>query len=168
MPTDCRMCGLSRTIALLVIVASCAGSDRTACDPSAPDVIAEARRDSMRAPETQSMDAAWVELARTLPGGFAGMYYQPIERDARGKPANMRRVVIRLSRPDERDAALPLLLPRMAPMLYGLVIDTSAVHVVAARWDFAQLDEWRRYLDMRLALGGVTSSDTDEGANQVR
>jgi hypothetical protein len=77
-------------------------------------------------------------------------------------------VVIRLARPNERNAALRALLPSLPATFGGLAVDTADVLIVPAKWDFAQLDEWRRYLDDHIGSPGVTSIGTDEAANQIR
>jgi hypothetical protein len=74
---------------------------------------------------------------------------------------------MRLTRPSERAAALHVLLPRLTTTLGGLLVDSADVSVVPARWDFAQLDEWRRYLDHRVGTRGLVSLSTDPVANRI-
>jgi hypothetical protein len=113
-------------------------------------------------------DAQWARLARTAPGGFAGVYFETMPRDRRGQPTRRQRVVIRLARPNERTAALRALLPKLPATFGGLSVDSTDVLIVPANWDFAQLDEWRRYLDDRVGSPGLTSVATDEETNQIR
>jgi hypothetical protein len=113
-------------------------------------------------------DAQWARLARTTPGGFAGVYFEPVVRDQRGQPTRGQRVVIRLARPNERSAALRALLPSLPATFGGLAVDSADVLIVPAKWDFEQLGEWRRYLNDRVGSPGVTSVGTDAGTNQIR
>lgn len=140
-----------------------------ACDSAAPLDLTADRRDSLR-PINEAMhpDAQWARLARTAPGGLAGAYFEQVPRDARGQPIRQPRVVIRLAHPDHRAAALHALLPSLPAMFGGLMVDSADVLVVPAKWDFAQLDEWRRYLDIRVASVEITSVDNDEVSNQIR
>jgi hypothetical protein len=127
-----------------------------------------AERDSLRPSPDGGANADWAHLARTAPGGFAGVYYEPVPRDERGVPKRPPRVVIRLARPNERSAALRALLPNLPRTFHGLAIDSADVLVVPAKWDFGQLDDWRRYLDPRVGAYGVTGESTDEVTNQIR
>jgi hypothetical protein len=48
------------------------------------------------------------------------------------------------------------------------LVDSSDVTVEPARWDSAQLYEWRRYLDDRVGVPGLQSLSTDPIANDIR
>ncbi len=138
-----------------------------ACDPSASMDLTAARRDSLGPnPYGSGPYAQWARLARTAPGGFAGVYFEPVPRDSKGQAERAPRAVIRLARPNERSAALRVLLPNLASS--GLAIDGASVLVVPAKWDFGQLDDWRRYLDARVDAYGVTSAGTNVATNQIR
>jgi len=140
-----------------------------ACDPAAPRELTAERRDSLRpVDEAMRPDAQWARLARAAPGGFAGAYFEAVPRDQHGQPTRQPRVVIRLAQPSERGAALRALLPSLPATFGGLAVDSADVLVVSANWDFAQLDDWRRYLDNRVGSAGITSIDTDEATNQIR
>ncbi len=141
-----------------------------ACDRFASRDLTAAQRDSLGPnSDVSGPHVQWgARLARTEPGGFAGAYYEPVPHDRLGKPERAPRVVIRLARPNERSAALRALLPNLPSAFGGLAIDSADVLVVPAKWDFGQLDDWRRYLDRRVGAYGVTSGTTDEASNQIR
>jgi hypothetical protein len=171
---------LSRLLSVLAPLCAAAalatgcGADVTlaagaACDPSTPLMLSAERRDSLQpVDEAMRPDAQWARLARTTPGGFAGAYLESVPLNQEGQPTRGQRVVIRLTRPDERSAALRALLPLLPATLGGMAVDSANVLILPATWDFAQLDEWRRYLDVRIGFPGITSIDTDEAANQIR
>jgi hypothetical protein len=126
-------------------------SPERACDPSAPLALDAARRAELP-PTDYSLepDGRWAAIARYYPGGFAGIYLEDVPFDATGNPVRPQRVVLRLARPDQREAAFAQLLPALGPKYGGLRIDPANIVVEPARWDFGQLDEWRRYLDARV------------------
>ncbi|HTE45241.1 MAG TPA: hypothetical protein VK636_08380 [Gemmatimonadaceae bacterium] len=93
-------------------------------------------------------DDKWADLARTVPGGFAGTL-----RDS------AQHVVIRLTHPElaaEAKAALRTQLP--------IGVDWAIVQ--PARWDFGQLVDWFNYLLPRLHV--AVMADKDESLNRVR
>jgi hypothetical protein len=94
-------------------------------------------------------DDEWARLAATVPGGFAGTYYDKSHRP-----------VIVLARPEEAAAAKVALAAKLPFPMDVAVIERG-------RWDFAQLSNWFDYLLPRLtaiANGG----DKDEAANRIR
>lgn len=109
------------------------------------------------------MDAEWAGYARQVPGGFGGLYY------ATGTERQMGPLTIRLVDPSQRTRALKSLVQlfRGKPE-ERLISELSGAVAKQARWDFAQLFDWRRYLD-RHALGvqGLTSADIDEVQNRI-
>lgn len=72
--------------------------------------------------------------------------------------------VLLLARPDESEAAKA----RLASLLPDFPISRSSVQ--PARWDFAQLVDWYRYLLQRTPLGSlnVTHGDKSESDNRIR
>ena len=105
-------------------------------------------------------DDRWAELARRVPGGFAGVMYEMpapgAAPRATGRPLLM---LVDPSRAAEAKAAL-------APHLQGF--DVAGASVRAVRWDFAQLYDWYRYLNGQVWLEpGVTMSDIDESENRI-
>ena len=78
------------------------------------------------APRTGRMhpDDQWADLASTVPGGFAGVFY-----DSAHTP------ILMLTQPGRADAAKKALVARLAfPVEHAVVR--------SARWDFAQLVDW--------------------------
>ena len=105
-------------------------------------------------------DDRWAELARHVPGGFAGVMYDAPPADA--PPRTMGRPVLMLVDPSRAAAAKAAL----APHLPGF--DVAGADVRAVRWDFAQLYDWYRYLNNDVwQERGVTMSDIDESANRI-
>ena len=140
----------------------------SSCDASAPLELSPARRDSLTPPDDGNQpDAMWARLARRVPGGFAGVYLEAVPWNGNGEPVRPQRIVMRLVRPAEGRQAFGRILPLLGPSIGGVRLDSASVRVEPARWDFAQLDEWRRYLDPRVMVPGRTSADTDEGKNRI-
>ena len=117
----------------------------------------------------RSYDADLADIARQVPGGFAGYFLEPAEpAEADGPRAAVPpRTVVRLARPAEGAAALAALAPRLAPY-HGGTADVAGARVLPARWDFAQLYDWQRYIGARLR-GAVrlTFGDIDEVGNRL-
>ena len=160
-------------------------SPERACDPTAPLAL-DSNRKAQLPPMDYSLepDARWAMLARQYPGGFAGIYLEAVQLDANGAPARPQRLILRLARFEERPSALLQLLPVLGPKVGGVRVDLANIIVEPARWDFGQLDEWRRFLDPRVfflpdTLGRsadprrssadtlVRWGDTDEGENRI-
>lgn len=124
------------------------------CPADAPVVDLPAGvRDSVRRLEVghRSGDDRLAELAREVPGGFAGMM---LDGD----------LVVFLVDTTQRDAALAALAARGA--LDGR--DPKQVRVRKARWDFAQLFDWYQYLNLHMwRVSGVVTSDIDDAANRI-
>ena len=94
-------------------------------------------------------DEAWARLARTVPGGFAGVVYD----------TTIKTQVLMLTQPAraaEAEAALAKWLPGI-----------GGATVREARWDFAQLVDWYNYLMPRMKGVGAVSSDKDENINRI-
>lgn len=99
-----------------------------------------------------TIDDRWADLARQVPGGFAGVFY-----DA-GRP------VLMLTDPARAAAAKEALAPHLA----GFPV--AGAEVRRARWDFAQLTDWYLYLMQRTPLwqgGGIALADKDEVQNRL-
>lgn len=93
-------------------------------------------------------DDHWADLARTTPGGFAGVFY-----DSAHTP------ILMLTRPAEASAAIDALAGKT-----GFPTHTATVR--QARWDFAQLVDWFNYLLPRLEI--PVTADKDEALNRIR
>ena len=96
-------------------------------------------------------DDRWADLAREVPGGFAGMMLEG-------------GLVVFLVDTTQRDAALAALAARRG--LEGR--DPKRVRVRKVRWNFAQLYDWYRYLNLHVwSDSGVVTSDIDEAENRI-
>lgn len=146
------------TVALAILLGSgyadmghaqSAGARRVAaCDgpaTSLPDSLA--RRLPPRTGRMQP-DDKWADLARTVPGGFAGVL-----RDS------AQRLILRLTQP-------ALAAEAKAALRTQLAVGIDAATVQSARWDFGQLVDWFNYLFPRLPL--AVTADKDESLNRVR
>ena len=107
-------------------------------------------------PRTGQMipDDHWADLAERIPGGFAGVLY------SKGTP------VLMLTRPQEAIEAKRVL--ALDPTFNGF--DISRAQVRKARWDFAQLVDWYRYLVGHTSVWntpGMAGGDKNEGANRI-
>jgi len=153
-----------------VFLPNVAPSDQAAaaCDPKTPAALSPARRDSLAKKATAGApgEDRLASLAASAPGGFAGAYLESAGTAATAKD-KPRRLVIRLARPNERDAALKALLPKIRD-INGEDIDRGGVVVTPARLDLAQLAEWRRYLEPHAhAVAKVVSTDIDQAQNRL-
>lgn len=101
-----------------------------------------------------SGDIAWARLALEVPGGFAGIY---INDD--------RRPVLRLTQPEKKQAAMAILSTRQVAYLPSGINLSDAI-VERAKWDFAQLYDWSRYVTPRIGTG-VIMLDIDEVHNRI-
>jgi len=93
-------------------------------------------------------DDHWADLATTVPGGFAGVFY-----DSAHTP------ILLLTDPTQAVAAKEALTGKL-----GFPVRQATVR--RARWDFAQLVDWFTYLHPR--LGVPVTGDKDEALNRVR
>lgn len=156
--------GLLRLLGTIVLVAACSGPTEVV-QPDAPDLVRFPDCDGPatsldpniaitllpRSPMMQP-DNNWALLAETLPGGFAGVFYD------KGKP------VLMLTDPSQAPAAKAALLHALSGF------DVAGAEVRQARWDFAQLVNWFDYL-VRTPIWrtpGMTSGDKDEVLNRIR
>ena len=99
-------------------------------------------------------DDHWADLAEQIPGGFAGVLY------SNGKP------VVMLTRPDQAAAAKAAL--AADPTFRGF--DIAHAEVRQARWDFAQLEDWYRYLtgfSSVWSTPGMVAGDKNEATNRL-
>src|SRR3954465_14225613 len=107
-------------------------NDLKVADCDGPPVSLPSDLRARLGPRTGQMvpDDHWADLAERIPGGFAGVLY------ADGKP------VLMLTRPDEAIGAKKAL--SSDPTFNGF--DVEGAELRKARWDFAQLVDWYRYL----------------------
>ncbi|HXT15107.1 MAG TPA: hypothetical protein VN706_05725 [Gemmatimonadaceae bacterium] len=93
-------------------------------------------------------DDTWARLARTIPGGFAGLF------------VDNGQFTYLLVDPGKRSVAEPQL--RAA----GLPVSSSSV-VRQARWDFAQLHDWMGFIERNLRTPSISFDDIDEVNNRL-
>jgi hypothetical protein len=119
-----------------------------------------------RAPDAaKTREDRLADLAGSAPGGFAGAYLD--RSTSAGGTGKSKRLIVRLSRPQERDSALQAILPRLRG-IYGEDVDRGGVVTTSARWDLSQLMEWRRYLEPHAnAVAKVTAMSIDQPHNRI-
>jgi hypothetical protein len=109
------------------------------------------------------MDSQWAEIARQVPGGWGGLYY---ERAAGRQQGALTIVLVDPTQQDRAVEALSRLFrgtgwERLIPELPNAVVQQG-------RWDFAQLFDWYRYLNRHVGQeSGVTMSDIQESMNRI-
>jgi hypothetical protein len=139
-----------------------------ACDAKAPPILSAERRASLPAGDrdvAKTTDDRLADLASSAPGGFAGAYLD--SSSAAAGTAKPKRLIVRLSRPQERDSALRAILPRLRG-IYGEDVDRGGVVTASARLDLAQLRDWRRYLEPHAnAVAKVTATAIDQPHNRI-
>ena len=138
------------------------------CDAKALPALSAERRASLPGGDpdaAKTRDDRLADLAGSAPGGFAGAYLDSSSAAAgAGKP---KRLIVRLSRPQERDSALRAILPGLRG-IYGEDIDRGGVVTTSARLDLAQLRDWRRYLEPHAnAVAKVTATSIDQPHNRI-
>jgi len=92
-------------------------------------------------------DNQWADLATTVPGGFAGAFY-----DSAHTP------ILMLTDPAQAAAAKQALAGHL-----GFLPQYATVR--QARWNFAQLVDWFNYIVPR--LGVPVTADKDEAINRI-
>lgn len=125
-------------------------------DCDGPPVSLPANFRALLGPRTGQMvpDDHWADLAEQIPGGFAGVLYSD------GKP------VLMLTRPEQETAVKQAL--AADPTFKGF--DLAHAEVRKARWDFAQLVDWYRYLVGQTSVWntpGMAAGDKNEGTNRI-
>jgi hypothetical protein len=130
------------------------------CTPRSPALSLPADKRAALPPlngRFDTPDDEWARAAREVPGGWGGLLY------VQG------RLTLYLVDPGQRDAAVSALERLLAGTGHARVVpELRGAAVRQGRWDFAQLYDWYRYLDQSVwQVGGMTSSDIDEGANRI-
>jgi hypothetical protein len=99
-----------------------------------------------------SSDDEWADAARVIPGGWGGLILE------NGVPT------IFLVDPTKRDGAIAAMRVRDI----GTMFDLSKTIVKAGRWNFSQLAEWYRYLDLHTpGFAGLQFADINESRNRI-
>jgi hypothetical protein len=153
------------------LLAACASSSSGSasasgeCNPLAPGPgLSKVRRDSLPPwvdDAEVSMDARWAQIAREVPGGFAGLYLEPPIEGNRSP----QRLIVRLVRPEMRDQVIGTIASRLRAT-YQVDFETAAAQ--RARWDWAQLYDWHAYLvPHALKVGDLREADLNEVRNRI-
>jgi hypothetical protein len=99
-------------------------------------------------------DDAYVSISQSVPGGFAGVFFEGGH------------YVLTFVDPARANQARPEI--QQAFTSRGFGIDVGTAEFRGARWTFAELDEWYRYIIPKLSgPGSRSSSDIDEKANTL-
>ena len=105
-------------------------------------------------------DDEFVTISNSVPGGFAGVF---IEND--------NHFVMTFVDPAAADQARPQIQQAFDALDYGIFrLDVAKAEFRPARWSFAELDEWYRYIIPKGVGGpgsGVSFTDIDEKANTL-
>jgi hypothetical protein len=104
-------------------------------------------------------DDAYVAISQSVPGGFAGVFFED------------NHFVMTFVDPTTADGARVTIQAAFANHTYPVPqLDVTKAEFRGAKWTFAELDEWFRYLMISnvFAQGtGVSAVDIDEKANTV-
>jgi hypothetical protein len=143
----------------MVLLSSCKSSDSTpapstSCDPTSPGPsLAEDIRASLPPSDPLARDAQWADIARQVPGGWAGIFL-----DGSG---TLTMYLVDPSQEAEAKAALYAL-------GVGLPRDIRQARVIQGRWDFTQLFDWYRYIQLHIDFSnGLSFTDIDEAHNRL-
>lgn len=166
-----------RVLGFIALTSLCACS--SVSDPAAkPDLLATAqapkftclsRSATFRLPEdlratlvrfgARTPDDAYVEISQSVPGGFAGVFIED------------NHFVLTFVDPEAASAARPQIQQAFESRhLAGPNFNAANAEIRGARWTFAELDEWFRYMIQKGVGGpgsGVSFVDIDERANTV-
>lgn len=99
-------------------------------------------------------DDAYVSISQSVPGGFAGIFFEDGH------------YVLTFVDPATANQARPEIQQAFTNRGFASV-DVATAEFRAARWTFAELDEWYRYIIPRLPGASWNSSDIDEKANTL-
>jgi hypothetical protein len=106
----------------------------------------------------RTIDDMWADLARTAPGGFAGILYTA--------PTDVPTILLTdtTKAAAAKDAIAAFLVAN------NVSLDVRNANVAPARWDAAQLLDWYYYLLSQPIWtdNNVTASDIDDVANRIR
>lgn len=103
-------------------------------------------------------DDAFVAISNSVPGGFAGVFFEDNQ------------YVLTFVDPARANQARSEIQQAFASRgVGGPNLEVATAEIRGARWTFAELDEWYRYIIPRLSGpgSGVSSIDIDEKANTI-
>ena len=135
-----------------LVVTAC--SDSPNCDPSAPGPSLNPRLVVPGPIPPVTIDDQWAAIARTVPGGWGGMFL------VSGTPT------IYLVDPSKRSEAVAAL---YAAGVGRPSYDVRQAQVLRGRWDFGQLYDWYNYINSVAfaRVPGLASTDIDEKQNRL-
>lgn len=141
--------------ALALAAVGCGDSpiEPASCEPTDPGPSISGDQLALLPPPPSTFrtpDDEWADIARAVPGGWGGAFFEVGE------------LVIYLVDPTQREAAAAALGARLPGF------DYASASVWKARWDFAQLYDWYRYIAVVVGWpGGLVSRDIDEYRNRL-
>lgn len=102
-------------------------------------------------------DDAYVAISQSVPGGFAGVFFED------------NHYVLTFVDPARANQARSEIQQAFESRGFGPGMDVTTAEFRGARWTFAELDEWYRYIIPKLSGpgSGISSSDIDEKANTI-
>jgi hypothetical protein len=103
-------------------------------------------------------DDAYVSISQSVPGGFAGVFFED------------NHYVLTFVDPAKANQARSEIQQAFVSRgVGGSGMDVATAEIRGARWTFAELDEWYRYIIPKLfgPGSGISSSDIDEKANTI-
>ena len=103
-------------------------------------------------------DDAYVAISQSVPGGFAGVFFED------------NHFVLTFVDPAKANEARSQIQQAFASRgVGGTNLDVAKAEFRGARWTFAELDEWYRYIIPKLAGpgSGISFTDIDEKANTI-
>jgi hypothetical protein len=154
---------------VLAVAGGCSSATEvTAPAPEIPKFSCLANSSTMRLPATlraslpsfgpRQPDDAFVAISQSVPGGFAGVFID----DGQLVMTFVDPVTANRARPVIQEAFVRNGFP-------GSDINVAKAELRGARWTFAELDEWFRYITPRIGgpSSGISSMDIDEKANTI-
>src|SRR5205807_3702661 len=99
---------------------------------------------------------AYVAISRSVPGGFAGVFREG------------NHFVLTFVDPARANRARPEIQQALASRGAGLPgMDVATAEFRSARWTFAELDEWYRYIISKGLASDISSTAIEEQANTI-
>ena len=154
--------------ALMAMVACATPTETTVVEPEIPKFSCTANAATMRLPgelraslaprTSRDLDAQMAAVSRSVPGGFAGLFLED------GKQ------IMTFVEPDIAARSRQQIKAGFeAEGLSFFQFNVMTAEIRPARWSFAELEEWSRYLlpPVFRQENGVSSWDIDEKANTI-
>ena len=133
--------------------------------PEVPKFICLSNAATMRLPaelratlptsSVRNMNDELASISQSVPGGFAGIFYE-----------DNNHLVLTFVNPAEANESRASI--QQAFNASHFSVDVSKAEFRGARWSFAELDEWYRYITTKLDwTSGISFTDIDEKANTI-